>query len=454
MDIPFEAPLWEILALGLSLAASCFFSGAETALTSLSEARTSQLIEESGKANHPLRLWLNYPERVLTTLLFGNTLANIGASAMATDLVSKTGAHYAVAIATGVTTLIVLCFCEIIPKTLSKRHAVSFSQFVIHIVKVFMWLFIPVTWLLLGFTSAVVALFGEKNKKKPPVTGAEIEYLIDLGSREGVLDDVKKQLLNSVLEFADLLVKEIMVPRTRMIGIRNTASYEETMKIVRESEHSRIPIYEGGIDNVVGILFVKDLVRDLQKGLTVKDFQLEKYRKPPFFVPELMKISRLLREFQKRKTHLAVVVDEFGGTSGVVTLEDVMEEIVGEIQDEYDIEEKAIKALADGRFLADGAASIREVEEVLRISFPEEGDYETLGGFLTASSGRVPITGSVIVWDGFSFLVRTADERKVSKVEIVRRIPLEKSSAVDGPLPSLEPAESSSLSKEGFNGEG
>jgi len=418
--VPLDVPMWEWLAVIAGLLFSAFFSGTETALTSLSEARTRQLVEESGRKNHPLALWLHHPERVITTLLTGNTLANIGLSAVVTDLVMRYGAQYAVAIATGATTFVVLTFCEITPKTLAKRYPVGVSLTVAPIVALLYYLLFPVTYLLQGISAGLLSLAG-KRKREATLTGAEIEYLIDLGSRQGVLDEVKKQLLTSVLEFADLLVKDIMVPRTRIVGIEKRASLQETMRVVSESEHSRIPIYEGSVDNIVGILFVKDLVRDLQKGMAPQGFKLEAYVKPSFFVPEPMKISRLLREFQRRKTHMAVVVDEFGGTSGVVTLEDVVEEIVGEIQDETDIEEKALKALPDGRYVADAAAPLRECERTLGVAFPEEGDYETLGGFLTAMSGKVPAVGSVVVWEDLTFLIRGADERRVTKVEISRR---------------------------------
>ena len=413
-------PSWEILAILFGLLASFFFSGTETALTSLSEARTRQFLEESGNPRHPLRLWLQHPERILTTLLFGNTLGNISVSALVTNLSMKLGVPYAVGAATGVTTFIVLTFCEVMPKTLAKRHPLGFARLAVPVVAFLYWLFLPATFLLLFLTNGMVRLLGEKRTDRPSVTGAEIEYLIDLGGREGVLDDVKQQLLTSVLEFADILVKEIMVPRTRMTGIEQTSTFEEVMAVIAESEHSRIPVYDDSIDEVVGVLYVKEIASDLQKGLNTDDFKLEKYLRPPFFVPELMKISRLLREFQKRKIHMAVVVDEFGGTSGLVTLEDVVEEIVGEIQDEYDMEEKTVKLLPDGRFLAEGNASLREVEEALDVEFPEDGDYETLGGFLTAVSGRVPVTGSMVVWDGLTFTIRVADDRHVAKVEISR----------------------------------
>lgn len=413
-------PSWEFPAILFGLLASFFFSGTETALTSISEARTRQILEESGDPKHPLRLWLEHPERILTTLLFGNTLGNIAVSALVTDVATRIGVPYAVGAATGATTFVVLTFCEVTPKTLAKRHSLGFARMALPVVSILYWLFLPATYLLLFMTNGMVRLFGEKQTERPAVTGAEIEYLIDLGSRQGVLDDVKKQLLTSVLEFADILAKEIMVPRTRITGIEKTSTFEEVMEVIAESEHSRIPVYDDSIDEVVGILYVKDIASDLQKGLTAETFKLDKYLRPPFFVPELMKISRLLREFQKRKIHMAVVVDEFGGTSGLVTLEDVVEEIVGEIQDEYDMEEKSVKLLPDGRFLAEGTASLRDVEDVLDIEFPEDGDYETLGGFLTAVSGRVPVTGSMVVWEGLTFTIRAADERHVTKVEISR----------------------------------
>ncbi len=244
---------------------------------------------------------------------------------------------------------------------------------------------------------------------------------------------MKEELLNSVLEFADRVVKEIMVPRTRMVAIDADAPPEEIVRVVTENPYSRMPVYEGTIDNVVGILMVRDIIQEFRQG-PVKAIPLERYLKPAFFVPEQMKISRLLKEMQKRKTHLAVVVDEFGGTSGLATLEDVIEEIVGEIQDEADVEAAPIKPLGDGLYLAEASIPLRDLEEYLNhevegiapdreheIRFPDEGDYETLGGFVTATAGRVPAVGSLVVWDGLTFTVRAGDERRVTRIEIARR---------------------------------
>jgi CBS domain containing-hemolysin-like protein len=252
------------------------------------------------------------------------------------------------------------------------------------------------------------------------VTSQELEYLIEQGARHGSLDATKEQLLSSVLAFTEVLVKEIMIPRTQVIALEETASYDEVMKLVEETELSRIPVYRGTMDELVGVLYVKTLLADVRKGVDPAQFQLSKYLRKPFFVPEVMKVVKLLNEMQRRKTHLAVVVDEFGGTSGIVTLEDVVEEIVGDIHDESDIEEKRVKVLSDGVVVADASVSLRELEDHLNVEFPEGGDYETLGGFLTATAGRVPPPGSLVVWGGLTFTVKQADDRRVLKVEIAR----------------------------------
>ena len=441
-----DIPLWEILAVFVGLLLSFFFSGAETALTSLSEARTQQLLEESKNPRDPLCHWLESPERILSTLLFGNNLANIGLSALVTSITLKLapGVPGAIAVSTGVTTFVVLTFCEITPKTLARRHAVPFAKAAIPIVVGLSWLFYPITLCLMALSNGLTWLLngGKRQEEQPKVTGDEIEYLIELGSREGVLDDVKQQLLTSVLEFSDIVVKEIMVPRTQMVGLEKGARFDEVMTLIEENEHSRIPIYEESIDNIVGVLYIKDIACDLHQGIDRETFQLSKYVRPVFFVPELMKISRLLREFQKRKMHLSIVVDEFGGTSGLVTLEDVVEEIVGEIQDELDSEEKLIQPLPDGHFAAEGSTPLREVEDALGVEFPEDGDYETIGGFVTALCGKVPSSGTRLSWQSLDFVVRSADERHVSKVEISRAEALETSGS-DAQAKSPTPSDTS-----------
>ncbi len=432
--------------LGLAFVlGSAFCSGTETALTALGDARARQVREGGTRRAKLLDLWIDHPERVLSTLLIGNTLVNIGAGALAASVAADLvrahdtwSAGTVVAVATAIATVVVLFFGEILPKTMGKRHPVRVSLATLPAVRALCWVMWPVSAATTRAASAVVKAFGGgAGGPSPGVTSEEIEYLIEMGTREGVLDEVKEELLNSVLEFADRVVKEIMIPRTRMVAVDRAAPPEELVRIVTENPFSRMPVFEGSVDNVVGILMVRDIVHELRQG-PISVVKLEGHLKPPFFVPEQMKISRLLKEMQRRHVHLAIVVDEFGGTAGIVTLEDVLEEIVGEIQDEGDAEAAPVKALGEGVWLADAAVPLHDLEEFLSaqpappaddaeeaprggVRFPEEGDYGTLGGFVTATAGRVPPVGAAITWEGLTFTVRGGDERRVTRVEIARR---------------------------------
>ncbi len=435
---------WEWLLAAFFLVGSAVCSGTETALTALGDARARQLRDAGGRRAGMLSIWIEHPERVLSTLLIGNTLVNVGAGALAgaMGLELASGSRWSpatgVAAATALMTGVILFFGEIVPKTLAKRHPIRTSLAMIPVARALATVLWPVTTAVNRATSGVVGLFGGRGAPSPAVTSEEIEYLIEMGTKEGVLDEVKEELLNSVLEFADRVAKEIMVPRTRVVAIDRDAPADELVRIVTENPYSRMPVYQGSIDEIVGILLVRDIVAEVRHG---RPIALAKVVKPAFFVPEQMKISRLLKEMQRRRTHLAVVVDEFGGTSGIVTLEDVIEEIVGEIQDEADVETAPVKAVSPGVWLADGAVPLHDLQSVLNdappesagdgdgaeerpeIRFPEQGDYETLGGFVTAQAGRVPPVGATVAWDGLTFTIRAGDERRVTKVEIARREP-------------------------------
>jgi CBS domain containing-hemolysin-like protein len=426
-------PVWKWLLALAFLAGSAFCSGTETALTALGEARARQLRDGGGRRARMLGLWIEQPERVLSTLLIGNTLVNVGAGALATALALDVAAWTplpaatAVALTTALMTIAVLFLGEIVPKLLAKRHPVHVALAFIPVVRAMCFVLWPLSSGVTRISTRLLSRVGG-GRAAPSVTGEEIEYLIEMGTREGVLDAVKEELLNSVLEFADRVAREIMVPRTRMVAIERDLPPDELVRLITENPYSRMPVYEGTIDHIVGILIVREIVGELRHG----DVDIHRHLKPAYFVPEGMKISRLLKEMQRRRTHLAVVVDEFGGTSGLVTLEDVIEEIVGEIQDEADVEAAPVKEVAPGVWLADAAVPIHELEGYLNqrphgeavpepIRFPEGGDYETLGGFVTATAGRVPPVGAILNWDGLTLTVRAGDERRVTRVEIARR---------------------------------
>jgi len=379
------------------------------------------LVDTGGRRASFLRLWQAHPDRILSALLVGNTLVNVGLGSLTALMADEAGYSHGIALLTGVTTVLLLLFGEITPKTFAKRHASGYAVFIMPLVALVYWILYPLAWVFVQVPRALSRAIGSAPVSVESVTSQELEYLIELGARQGSIDKVREELLSSVLAFTEVLVKEIMIPRTQVVALEETATYEEALKLVTESELSRIPVYRGSLDEVVGVLHAKTLLADVKKGIEPAEFKLINYVKEPFFVPEVMKVSRLLTEMQRRKTHLAIVVDEFGGTSGIVTLEDVVEEIVGEIHDESDVEEKRLKVLSDGVVLADAQVSIRDLEEHLGVEFPEGGDYETLGGFLTATAGRVPPPGSLVVWGGLTFTVKAADDRRVQKVEIARK---------------------------------
>jgi putative hemolysin len=240
------------------------------------------------------------------------------------------------------------------------------------------------------------------------------------GATPAPLDARGADLFLTLSEFSGTVIREIMVPRTEMVALAQSASRLEVQQLVLEAGHSRLPVFDDTIDNIVGVLHVKDLfVARLHAEATGESavFSLAEMVRPTFYVPEVMKISELLRDFQRRKTHLAIVVDEYGGTAGVVTLEDIIEEIVGEIQDEYDVEEKQFRVLGD-KIIADGRVSIWDIEEALGVEFPDDADYETLAGFLMSRTGSLPEPGMIINWGQYRFLIKEANAKRVRTVEI------------------------------------
>jgi CBS domain containing-hemolysin-like protein len=428
-----------VAAAGIVLG-SAIASASETALTALGDIKARQLYETGGRRASMLKVWIEHPERVLSAVLVTNTLFYIAGGVLAGEIAAGVATRFeisqatALGVATGVATVAVLFAGEVVPKTLAKRHPVRFAIALIPVVSAISFVLWPISMGLVRATHGLMRLFGGgKQAPGPAVTSEEIEYIIEMGTREGVLDEVKEELLNSVLEFADRVVKEIMVPRTRMVAIDRDASRDELVRVVTENPYSRMPVYEGSADNIVGILMVRDIVHEIARG--PGPIPWERVLKPAFFVPEQMKVSRLLKEMQRRKTHLAVVVDEFGGTSGVATLEDVLEEIVGEIQDEGDAESAPVRSVGSGVWMADATVPLRELEEFIDretgvepgtrgvLRFPDEGDYETLGGYVTATAGRVPAVGAHVDLEGFRFTVRGADDRRVTRVEIARQAP-------------------------------
>ena len=420
-----DAIIAESVGIAFCLLISAFFSGSETALTSLSHAQAQKLFEETN-ARH-LKLWLDRPIHVLTTILIGNNIVNITASALATDLANRllagtSASEWAIPAAVGVMTFLLLTFGEITPKAIAKRLFKPMSVRSMFLLRPFYYFFYPATYVFNSMTRLVMRLTGnDPNAPTPFVTAEEIEYMIDLGSREGTFTEDRERLLRSVFEFNDTIVREIMVPRTDMIVVDTEMTLPEIVEIFLNHGHSRIPVYEDTIDNIIGIFYAKDLLELFARanGEAVP-FDLRAHLRKPFFIPESKHISDLLADFQRQRIHMAVIVDEFGGVDGLITLEDIIEEFVGEIQDEHDAESEQITVIDERTIRVDGRLPIYELEEYLHTEFPEDADYETIGGFMMTQLGTVPSIGDRTTWMDLLFEVLEADEKKVIAVEIQR----------------------------------
>ena len=411
-----DLPLLEIIGIVVCLFFSGFFSGSETALTSLSMVRLEGLLEKYPVYARALLRWKNNPNEILTTILIGNNLVNITASVLATDLASQYFSSQGIPIAIGGMTFLLLFTGEITPKTFSRTYAVQLAPLLMNLVVPFYILFFPVTWVLTQFIKVMFWMLGSRYRKGERVTEEDIEYIVSLGRRQGTLDEDKEHLLSSIFEFSDTNTKEIMVPRTDMVSISVDSPYEKVVEISLETGFSRIPVFEESIDKIVGIFYAKNLITP--PGVGEQDTFLATRMRPAVFVPESKKISEVLRQFQRDRIHLAIVVDEFGGTGGMVTMEDIIEELLGEIQDEFDTEEERLIKNGDGSFLADARINIGDLEEGLSIEFPEERDYESLGGYLMEEAHEVPVVGWEHRFQGYAFQVTEADPQRVIRVII------------------------------------
>jgi CBS domain containing-hemolysin-like protein len=282
-------------------------------------------------------------------------------------------------------------------------------------------LFFPVTFVITVFIRWLITILGGQPDQAAPVTDQDLAYIVRLGATAGTIDKHQESLFQSVIEFPDTTAKEIMVPRTELVAIPLGSTYEQIVEIAIESGFSRIPVYDGSIDKVVGIFYAKHLL-DRPKA-DEKQTYLDKRIRPPVFVPESKKISELLKLFQEKGIHMAIVVNEFGGTEGIVTLEDVVEELLGDIRDEFDVDEERLVAIPTGGYRADARIEIEEIEEELGIDFPEERDYESLGGFLMEAAGTVPDVGWTHEYADYDFSVTEADANRVITVEIQKAPP-------------------------------
>lgn len=407
----------EIIILFLLLAFSAFFSSVETAFTAINRSKVRKLAEENRKGSKELQKLTEDPHRFLATVLLGNNLVNIMATALATRIFLEWFGSWAVAISTGAMTFLILVFGEITPKTLAIRHAERVALLFSRVFFFVEMILFPISRVVMFFSQIIVRVVGEERiKSEPFLTEGEIRALIEIGGEEGLIEEEERALIHQIFEFGDTVVREIMVPRLDMISLENKTKIEKALKLALEKGYSRLPVYEGSLENIRGIVYLKDIVFALSRG--EKDKKVGELVRPAYFVPETKKIIELLREMQKNKVHMAIIVDEYGGIAGLVTIEDILEEIVGEIFDEYDVQEVLFQPLKKGKILIDTRISFDEAKELLTLKTfeEEEEEFDTFGGFLYSLFGRIPRKGEKIEYDNWRFEVLRVTGHRIAKV--------------------------------------
>jgi len=413
-----DSDMLGMLLIGLCLLASMFFSASETAITSMGDRHARRVLEEGGANAKAIFPWVNDPVRVLSTILVGNNLANTLLGSIVTALairhLSESGA-YAVPLAVLISTAVLIIFGEILPKAFGKVHSHRIAMPALTILNVLSRVLSPITWSLSRMTRIVLRTSAPEGAR---VTSEDLDYLVKVGLREGSISADQGELLRGIFRFDDKIVRDIMVPQDRVTAINLHWELERISNAAKESGHSRLPVHEGNLDHLKGVLHIKSLVG-------IKDFDHDTIRRlmrPPLFVSESLFISDLLDRFKEQRVHLAIVVDDGGHTVGVVTLEDVLEQIVGKIFDESDRVPRV--ALNDGLGIKyfDGTSSVRSVEEAfgVELGVEEYDGVDSVGDLLSQLAGQIPIAGSLVVYEGFRFKILAANDRRVIRVSVER----------------------------------
>ncbi|MDZ7263439.1 MAG: hemolysin family protein [candidate division KSB1 bacterium] len=419
-----------LLAFVILIFLSAFFSGSEAAYFSFSKEMIERL-RESAIGNARRIVWLlNDPRQLLITILVGNTIVNVSAATLAAlltaDVSTRLGISHKITIISEVlvVTIVLLILGELMPKIVAVKKPLYFAGLAAIPLRFVSIIFYPVVLILNRFPGLISGLLA--SRVKPPLLSKEeLKTLLEMSEEKGALAEEEKEMIHSIFEFSKTTVKEIMVPRIDMVTVEKETSLQELIELIKTEGHSRIPLYEEQVDNILGIIHAKDLLPFLDKIMEPVD--LAALVRPAFFVPETKPIDELLKDFQVEKQHMAIVVDEYGGTAGLITLEDVIEEIVGEIQDEYDIEEQPLYRRIDANhFLVDAKIDLDVLNEELDMNLPVDPSYETLGGFIFNLIGAVPAKKQQIDFDGYQFIIEKIDRNRILEVMIIKTAPSSK----------------------------
>ena len=406
----------QLVVLVILLALSAFFSSAETALTTVNRLRVRALVDDGDARAIVLAKVIDDPGKLLSAILIGNNIVNISASSIATLLATNFLGNAGAGIATGVMTLLVLIFGEVTPKTMASLKAEKIALSYAKTVYGIMFIFTPLIFILDLLSGGILRLFGiDPDKRDDSVTEEDLRTIVEAGHEDGVLETEEHKMINNVFDFGDHQAKDIMVPRVDMCFLKLDATYEDFMEIYREEKFTRIPVYEETRDNVIGILNVKDLILyDKDQEFHVKDFLREAY-----YTYEFKNTSELMMEMRKNSISIAIVLDEYGATAGLVTLEDLLEEIVGDIRDEFDeAEAEEVQQLGEQEYLVEGACKLEDLNDMIGLGIESE-DYDSIGGIVIDALQHLPSEGEeVTLENGTRLVVEKIDKNRIEKVHI------------------------------------
>lgn len=405
----------QLLILILLIGLSAFFSSAETALTTVNKIRIRNLAEAGDKSAVTLTKVLEDQGKMLSAILVGNNVVNLTASSMSTTLAMNIWSNKAVGIATGVLTLVILVFGEISPKTISTLYSEKISLKYAKIIYLFMTVMTPVIYAVNVLSSGFLRLVHvDPNRKQEAITEDELRTIVEVSHEEGVIESEEKKIINNVFDFGDSVAKDIMVPRIDMAMVEVGATYDELIDIFREEKYTRMPVYEETTDNVIGIINMKDvLLIDRNEEFHVRDLLRE-----PLYTYEYKNTAELMVEMRQTRNNMIIVLDEYGATAGMITLEDLLEEIVGEIRDEYDEdEEQELVEVGPGEYVVEGSMKLDDLNDLLELELESE-DYDSIGGLIIGQLDRLPEEGESVVCDGIRLVVDRLDKNRIDRVHM------------------------------------
>lgn len=402
----------QLVILVLLLSASAFFSSAETALMTSNKLRIRNLAENGDKrAEKVLEITAN-TDKMLSAILIGNNIVNLSASALSTTLTLKLFGSSLVGVATGVLTFLILVFGEITPKNVASKNAEDMALKYIGIISLLVIVLTPVIYVVNKVAGIVISLFVKNNDDNNMVTEDELRAMVEVSHEDGVIEKEEKKMIVNVVDFGDTVAGDIMLPRVDMVMVSVESSYGEILKIFREEKYTRIPVYEESPDNVIGILNVKDFLLIEDK----ENFSVKEHLREPLYTYEYKKTSSLMVDMRKTGANIVIVLDEYGTTVGLITLEDMLEEIVGEIRDEFDADEdEGITKISETEYLIDGSTNLDDVNDRIGLELSSE-EYESIGGIIMEKLGRLPVEGEVITFDNIILTVKKMDHARIEKV--------------------------------------